>query len=57
MGTFCPPELIEEIEGDLLQRFQKDLTKHGQNVAKRKLIWNTVRFIRPSIILRKQALI
>lgn len=46
--------MLEEIEGDLLQQFQRDVKEHGNGVAKRKLLWNTLRFFRPGIILRNK---
>jgi len=49
---FCPPQLLEEIEGDLLQKFERDVKLHGERKAKRKLLWNTIRFFRPGILLR-----
>jgi putative ABC transport system permease protein len=51
---FCPPRLYEEIEGDLLQRFKKDTTTRGIQNAKRKFIWNTIRFFRPGILMRSK---
>ncbi|HEY5919546.1 MAG TPA: ABC transporter permease, partial [Chryseolinea sp.] len=42
----------EEIEGDLIQRFNRDSTRYGTRKAKRMLYWNTLRFFRPGIILR-----
>lgn len=54
LGAFCPDELIEEIEGDLLQRFEKDKSRHGAAIAKRKLFWNALTFVRLSIILRNK---
>src|ERR1041385_122492 len=45
---------LEEIEGDLLQRFQRDLKKFGRAKAKLRLIWNITRFFRLSIILRNK---
>ena len=50
----CPSDLYEEIEGDLIQRFHRDIKKVGEAKAKKKLIWNTLRFFRPSIILRNK---
>lgn len=35
---FCPDHLYEEIEGDLIQRFNRDLLS-GQHRARRRLIW------------------
>ncbi|MEJ0055277.1 MAG: DUF2723 domain-containing protein [Bacteroidota bacterium] len=49
---FCPADFYEEIEGDLLQKFQRDLKIAGPGKAKRKLILNTVLFFRPGIIFR-----
>ena len=51
---FCPHHLYEEIEGDLIQRFYRDVKKLGEAKAKTRLIWNTMRFFRPGIILRNR---
>jgi len=51
---FCPAELYEAIEGDLIQRFQRDTLAYGAKKARRKLIWNVVRFFRPGILLRNR---
>ena len=59
---FCPYHLYEEIEGDLLQKFHRDLSPdHSQwsddyriKRARRRLVWNTIRFFRPGIILRNE---
>jgi putative ABC transport system permease protein len=54
---FIPEQLREEIEGDLLQRFNKDVDKHGITRAKGRLLLNTLRFFRPSILLRNKLII
>ena len=51
--ALCPEHLYEELEGDLIQKFNRDVKNHGLKKAKRKLSWNTVRFFRPGIILRR----
>lgn len=51
---FCPPHLLEEIEGDLLQRYERDLKKFNDRRAKLKLLWNVIRFFRLEIILRNK---
>jgi putative ABC transport system permease protein len=60
---FCPPQLLEEIEGDLLQKFERDLKPSRATTlsdgtterrAKRRLLWNVIRFFRPGIILRNR---
>jgi hypothetical protein len=50
----CPHHLFEEIEGDLIQKFHRDVKKFGDRRAKQKLVWNTIRFFRPGIILRNK---
>ncbi len=54
LRSFCPDHLYEEIKGDLIEKFNKDLKAVGEERAKRRLIWNTIRFIRPGIILRQR---
>jgi len=51
---FCPRPLLEEIEGDLLQQYERDLKKFSQYKSKRRLLWNTIRFFRPGILLRNK---
>ncbi len=52
LEVICPEHLYEEIEGDLIYRFNKDLLKHNNNTAKRRLVWNALRFFRPGILMR-----
>lgn len=52
LSLFCPPHLFEEITGDLLHRYQNDLIRVGNYKARRRLLWNTLCFLRPGIILR-----
>jgi putative ABC transport system permease protein len=58
---FCPDHLYEEIEGDLIQKFERDLRPSRaatlsdgttERRAKRRLLWNVIRFFRPGILLR-----
>lgn len=51
---FCPDHLYEEIEGDLIQRFNRDLSLGNSSSARRRFIWNTIRFFRPGIVLRNR---
>ncbi|MFM8739650.1 MAG: ABC transporter permease, partial [Cytophagales bacterium] len=48
------PQLLEEIEGDLLQKFERDMKMFGEPKAKRRLLWNVIRFFRPAILLRNK---
>ncbi len=54
LRSFCPPQLVEEIEGDLLQRFERDVKSYGERRARRRLLWNVIRFFRPGILLRNE---
>ncbi|MEJ0030851.1 MAG: ABC transporter permease [Bacteroidota bacterium] len=51
---FCPHTLVEGIEGDLLEEYDDDRLTHGQKVASTRLLWNTFKFFRLSIILRNK---
>lgn len=54
LQSICPDHLLEEIEGDLVQRFNRDLLLFGEGKAKRKMVWNAMRFFRPGIILKNK---
>ena len=54
LSWFCPDHLYEEIEGDLIQKFEKDVKLFGERKAKRRLLWNTIRFFRPRILFRNK---
>ena len=51
---FCPTQLYEEIEGDLIQKFNRDVKTFGEKKAKRRLLWNVIRFFRLGILLRNR---
>src|SRR5689334_16927854 len=50
----CPAYLVEEIEGDLIQRYDRDASKLGTRKAKQKMLWSMIRFFRPGIVLRNK---
>ncbi len=54
LSWFCPEQLYEEIEGDLIYQFKKDLSVGSERQAKRKLMRNVLRFFRPGILLRNK---
>lgn len=54
LSWICPAHLYEEIEGDLLQRFERDRRIKSGAVARRRLLWNVIRFCRPGILFRKK---
>ena len=54
LRLICPAQMLEEIEGDLIQRFERDVNTFGETRAKARLIWNVIRYFRPGIVLRKK---
>ena len=54
LAWFCPPSLYEGIEGDLMEQFEADAKLLGEKKAKRRFIWNAIKFLRPGIILRNR---
>jgi putative ABC transport system permease protein len=51
---FCPQHLVEEIEGDLIQKFERDIKGLGKGKANRRLVWDVIRYLRPGIVLRNK---
>ncbi len=51
---FCPEALIEEIEGDLIQKFERDIKLVGKRKASRRFVWSVIRFFRPGILFRNK---
>ena len=51
---FCPDHLYEQIEGDLIEKFEKDVKSLGERKAKQRLLWSTIRFFRPGILFRNR---
>ena len=49
---FCPPELLESIEGDLIEQYEEDQKNMSQQKAKLKLTLRTLAFLRPGILFR-----
>ena len=54
LSWFCPNHLYEEIEGDLIQQFSRDLKKFSEIRSRRRFYWNMIRFFRPGILLRNK---
>ncbi|WP_342086815.1 ABC transporter permease [Dyadobacter sp. OTU695] len=46
LKLLCSPHLLEEIQGDLYERYDNDLTAFGRQEADRRYIWNVIGFIR-----------
>lgn len=52
LSWFCPRDMYEEIEGDLIQNYYEDARLLGAKKARQRMIWSAIRFCRPGILLR-----
>ena len=52
LNFFCAPHLLEEIQGDLHERYRRDIQRIGQAEANRRYWLNALGFVRPSAIKR-----
>src|SRR5688500_18680474 len=52
LQLICPDHLYEEIEGDLIQNYERDIKTINERKAKLRLIWSAIRFLRLGIVLR-----
>ncbi len=51
---FCAPHLLEEVQGDLHERYQRQVALFGEEIARRQYVWNVLSFIRPFALKRKK---
>ncbi|HEX6225082.1 MAG TPA: ABC transporter permease [Chryseolinea sp.] len=54
LRAVCPESLYEEIEGDLIQQFNRNLVAGGKHKAKRTLFVSTIRYMRCGILFRNR---
>ncbi|WP_367281895.1 permease prefix domain 2-containing transporter [Tunicatimonas pelagia] len=47
---FCRPEYLEEIEGDMEERFRDNLERHSIRKARRLYAWDTLKLLRPTLM-------
>lgn len=52
---FCAPHLLEEVQGDLHERFQRQVVVFGEKIARRQYVLNVLSFIRPFALKRQPA--
>ncbi|MCO6489819.1 MAG: ABC transporter permease [Phaeodactylibacter sp.] len=45
---YCPDSLLEEVEGDLLEAFHRNLEKRGLRQARRQYVADAIRFFNPT---------
>ncbi|MEQ9591965.1 MAG: ABC transporter permease [Cyclobacteriaceae bacterium] len=49
---YCNPDILEEVQGDVYELYEKRLKEEGVDRARKKFIWDVVRFFRWSNIKR-----
>jgi putative ABC transport system permease protein len=47
---FCRPELVEDIEGDLVEKFHRNVEETGIKKAKNTFTWQVILLLRPGLI-------
>ncbi len=52
---YCQPRLLEDLQGDLYERYERHLDKQGATWAALRYIWDVIRFIRPYTMRRSKA--
>ena len=50
---FCASHLLEEVQGDLYERFQRDVKLFGERSARRQYFWSVLAFFRPFALKKK----
>ena len=53
LAWFCAPHLLEEVQGDLHERYGRDVRVAGVRTANRRYWLNVLRFVRPFAIKRQ----
>ena len=53
---FCAPHLLEEVQGDLYERFERQAVLFGVKIAQRQYVYNVLSFIRPFALKRQPSI-
>ncbi|GAB3336185.1 ABC transporter permease [Larkinella ripae] len=54
LESVCAPHLLEEVQGDLYERYGRDVTRAGVAEANRRFVRNVFRFLRPFALKRHE---
>ena len=55
LESFCAPHLLEEVQGDLYERYVRDVRQLGIRKAKRNYVLNVLSFLRPFAVKRQSS--
>ena len=47
LGWLCPPQLLEELIGDLHEQFADDVVRVGEQKARQRYVLEVLKFCRP----------
>lgn len=50
---FCAPHLLEEVQGDLHERFERNVQQFGEHAAQRQYVREVISFLRPFAVKRQ----
>ncbi len=53
LESFCAPHLLEEIQGDLYERFQRQVNLFGVRSARQQYAWAVLSFVKPFALKRR----
>ena len=56
LNLYCPDNLSEEIEGDLIENYQLNLNQRGQFYASLMCLWDVIRFFNPTTFKKSKSL-
>jgi len=54
LETVCAPYLLEEVQGDLHERFRRNTARIGERAARRQFVWEVLSFLRPVFLKRQR---
>jgi ABC-type lipoprotein release transport system permease subunit len=54
LESFCSPDLLEGVQGDLYELYSVWIKKYGKRKAQGLYLWHTVKFFRPFTLKRKR---
>jgi predicted permease len=52
-ALLCPPELLEELQGDLREQFEMDVNRVGETAAKNRYAMEVLKFLKPYFLKRR----
>jgi hypothetical protein len=54
LESFCAPHLLEEVQGDLQEMYEKWVQQHGVRKARWLYVMHAIKFLRPYAIKKRR---